>query len=356
MTEPALRLEGVRLHAGARGLDLAVAPGEVVALLGDNGSPGLVPALAGFGALAQGQVFMRGVPMNRTPAHRRGLGLVEAEPALLPLLNVAGNVALPLRLRGVARGERQERVAAMLERLGIAGLADRKPVSLSLAEALRVALARALVFAPPLMLLDDPGRGLEGDARLAWLEAMRSAQRAMGVAVLLATRDTGAALGVADRILVVDDGAVAQAGRPGEVYEDPVSATVTAALGAVNTLPGRVEAIGGGVAEVRLRAGPLVSARAADTLGMGDACVVCVRPERIAVAAVEASRMGPDAIPAVVEAVIYQGDHARLRLIIGEGLVVQVQRPAAAGYAGLVADRPAALAWRAEHARAFRAS
>jgi putative spermidine/putrescine transport system ATP-binding protein len=355
MTEAALRLDGVRLDAGGRGLDLAVAPGEAVALLGDNGASGLLPALAGFGTLAQGQVLVRGVPVARTPAHRRGLGLVEADPALLPHLDVARNVALPLRLRGVARGERRERVAAMLERLGIAGLADRKPVSLGLAEAMRVALARVLVFGPPVVLLDDPARGLEGDARLAWLEAMRSAQRAMGVAVLLATRDAGAALAVADRILVLDGGAVAQAGSPGEVYEDPVSAAVAAALGAVNTLPGRVEAIGGGVAEVRLRAGPLVAARADDTLGMGDACLVCVRPERIALAAVEATRMGPDAIPAVVEAITYQGDHARLRLIIGEGLVVLVQRPAAAGYAGLVVNRPAALAWRAEHARAFRA-
>lgn len=355
MTEAALRLEGVRLNAGGRGLDLAVAPGEAVALLGDDGARGLLPALAGFGALAQGQVFVRGVPMNRTPAHRRGLGLVEADPALLPQLDVAGNVALPLRLRGVARGERRERVAAMLERLGIAGLADRKPMSLSLAEALRVALARALVFAPPVVLLDDPARGLDAAERRAWGEALRAAQRGMGVAVLLATRDAGAALAVADRVGVLEGGAVAQLGSPGEVYEDPVSASVAAALGAVNVLPGRVEAIGGGVAEVRLRAGPLVSARTADTLGMGDACVVCVRPERIAVAAVEASRMGPDAIPAVVEAVTYQGDHARLRLFIGEGLVVLVQRPAAAGYAGLAVNRPAALAWRAEHARAFRA-
>lgn len=347
-----LRLDGVR--DAVRDLDLELARGECVALLGPTGSgkSALVALITGELVPTRGSVEIADRPLARTPPHRRGLGVVAAAPVLFPHLDVAGNVGFPLVIASTARRERQARVAAMLEMLGLARLAKASPASLGALDALRVALARALVTNPPLLLLDDPAAGLNADSQAAWLDDLRRVRRALGVAVLLVTRDPTQALGLADRVGVLQRGVLRQIGPPQEIHDRPDSAHVAACAGAVNLLAGRIEGRAGDIAYVRLRAGPVVSALAVGELGGGDPCLFAIRPDRIALAIAEAARMGESAIAAVVEDTQYQGARLRLRLTIGEDAELIADRPAASG-AGLVPNRAVALAWPAEQAWAF---
>jgi putative spermidine/putrescine transport system ATP-binding protein len=173
--------------------------------------------------------------------------------------------------------------------------------------------------------------------------------------VLHATREAGEAMAAADRIAVLVDGRLRQCAAPRDLYEAPADATVARLLGEDNRLPGLVEAVEDGIARIRLACGPLVEADAGD-LAAGRRCIVSVRPERIAVAAVSAAEMGEGAIPAMLRDIVFRGDHVRLIVSIGGfgGDSVVVRRPATAPLAGLVPGADLALAWQSHHARALR--
>jgi ABC-type Fe3+/spermidine/putrescine transport system ATPase subunit len=162
---------------------------------------------------------------------------------------------------------------------------------------------------------------------------------------------------LSDRIAVLAGGRLRQAGTPLALYEEPASAFVAGFLGENNRLTGTVVGLDEERASVRLDCGPTVEAVLADA-GLGEPCVVSVRPERIAVAAVAAAEMGEGALPATVRDVIFQGDHIRLRLEVGlpgaPPSAVSVKRPAGVPLAGLQPGQPAAIAWQPHHARAFR--
>jgi len=362
---PAIRCE--HLSGGVEGakdavhdLTLEVAAGEFVTLLGPAraGKSAALMVLAGLAAPSQGQVFMAGRPVTRTAANRRGLGVVFARSALSPRLTVAGNLAFPLALRGVRRAPRREQVARLLSLLRLEGVANRRPGQLDAVARLRAALARAVLFDPACVLLDDPLAVLERTARVAFWAELRRVQRALGIAMLLATRDPAEALAVSDRVAVLRGGVLRQVDRPETVYEHPSDPLVAGILGETNTLEGRIRAIDGNIATVRLRGGPMVEARVSAEVAeagvVGERCVVCVRPERIALVVADAVQMGENALAAVVEEIVYQGDHTRLRLVIGEGTDLVVKRPAAAGPARLAVGRPAAVAWQPGHALVFR--
>lgn len=339
-----------------RGLDLVVAQGECVGLVGPPGAGKsvILGLLAGFTTPRRGQILLNGRPVGRTPPERRGLALVPRSGALLPHLTVAENVGLPLIVRGVARAARRDTVARTLDLVRLAGSEARRPADLSDPERQSVALARALVTNPPLILLDEPFGDLDRTAREAMIFLLRRIQRAEKCAMLYATRDAAEAMVLADRIALLDRGDVRQIGTPAALYEDPANLFAATYVGQNNALPGRIMALDEDIAEIRLRAGPVISARLGDAAGAGDHCTVCIRPERIALAAVEAIQMGSHALAAVVEEIIYRGDHVRVRLIIGADAELIVTRPAAAGLAGIAVGRPAALAWQPAHARAFR--
>ena len=345
--------------AAVRDLSLEVAPGELLTLLGPSGSgkTTTLMLLAGFERPDAGDIFLEERPIARTPPHRRGIGVVFQNFSLFPHLTVAGNVAFPLRVRGVPRAEQESRVARALDMVHLVGLDDRLPAQLSGGQQQRAALARALVFEPRLVLLDEPLGALDRQLREAVQLELRHLHERLGVTMIYVTHDQAEAITLSDRIAVFADGAVRQLGTPQQLYDDPGSAFVARFIGENNRLPGRIEAIEDDLALVRLDCGPTVEARLADA-GAGEACVVSVRPERIAVAAVAAEEMGEGALPATVIEVIFHGDHIRLRLEVGlpgaPAAPVTVKRPAGVPMVGLQPGQPAAIAWQPYHARAFR--
>ena len=208
------------------------APGEVMAVIGPNGAgkSSLVRALAGL-VPSEGQAVLDGVDLLQVPARDRRVGLVFQGQMLFPHLTALGNVAFGPRARGTARGPAESEAQAWLDRFGIGDLAGRRPRQLSGGQAQRVAIARALATRPRLLLLDEPLTGLDVKVAMALrIELGRHLASYDGV-TLLVTHDAIDALTIADRVLVLDDGLVAQVGTPAEVSQRPRTEHVARLVG-----------------------------------------------------------------------------------------------------------------------------
>ena len=358
---PRLSLRGLTKRFGETlavdGLSFDVGPGELVTLLGPSGSGKTTTllAVAGFVAPDAGEIRVDGRPVARTAPHRRGIGMVFQEAMLLPHLTVAENVAFPLRMARVGRAEREAAVGRALDMVRLGRLGARMPDQLSGGQAHRVALARALVKEPRLILLDEPLAALDRQLREEMQAELRGLHQRIGAGLLYVTHDQGEALTLSDRIAVIAEGRLHQIGTPAEVYDAPADAFVARFMGESNRLGGVVEEIEDDVARIRLGGGMMVEAIAVG-VRLGRRCVVSVRPERIALAAVSAEEMGEGALPAVLRDVVHHGDHMRLHLDAGApgaAVPLVVKRPAGAPLGGLRRGEMAAIAWQAHHARAF---
>ncbi|MCV2490083.1 ABC transporter ATP-binding protein [Geodermatophilus sp. YIM 151500] len=265
----------VRVRRGplAVALDLEVDDGGVLAVLGPNGAgkSTLLRVLAGLLEPDDARVLVDGVVWDdvaagvHLPAHRRPLGMVFQDHLLFPHLSVTENVAFGLRCRGVRRAAARAAAGEWLARVGLDGLGDRRPGALSGGQAQRVALARALVGAPALLLLDEPLSALDARTRLTVRAELRRHLGEFAGSTVLVTHDPVDAMALADRVLVVEDGAVVQAGTPADVSRHPRTDYVARLVG-LSLLPGvasgrRVRLDGGGVVAVAEEAdGPVFAA------------------------------------------------------------------------------------------------
>ena len=349
--------QGAPVWGSLDGLTLAPEPGRLTVLLGPAGAgkSELIRALAGF-SRPRGIIGLDGQNITRVPAWRRGFGVMLQQDALIPHLTLAENVAFGLRLRGVARSVRQAQVEEALHLVQLEGLGGCRPAHASLAQRQRAMLARATVFAPRVLLLDEPAGAQDLQERAALLASLSRLHALLGgTTTLLATASGADALAVADQVAVLRAGAIEQHGPPGEVFDQPRNDYVAALLGETNRLPGTILELHDELATVRLACGPVIEAQPGRALEAGERCVVSLRPDRIALAAASAAEMGAHAVDARLIEARFQGDSYRLLLLIGSGAQVIVKRPAAAGLRGLAVGGAVALAWQPHHAFAFRA-
>jgi ABC-type Fe3+/spermidine/putrescine transport system ATPase subunit len=259
--ERAAAIEVVGLRAGygttviVNGVDLSVPPGAFVAILGSSGcgKTTLLRTIAGFQKAMAGRVRSFGRDMTELPPERRDVAMVFQSYALWPHMTVLGNIGYGLRLRGLPRQEIRMRVANVLAMLSMSGLEDRKVTDLSGGQRQRVALGRALAIEPRLLLLDEPLSNLDAKVRVQLRGEIKALQNRLGFAVLHVTHDREEAMTMADRIVVMDQGRIAQVGTPEEVYHRPTSPFVATFMGADNTL---VLKIGEGPAGLEVEAGP----------------------------------------------------------------------------------------------------
>ncbi len=223
------------------GIDLAVAAGEFVAILGSSGcgKTTLLRTIAGFQRAMAGKVRSFGRDMTDLPPEHRNVAMVFQSYALWPHMSVL--VGYGLRLRGVPREKIRHRVAAILAMLNMAGLADRKVTDLSGGQRQRVALGRALAIEPRLLLLDEPLSNLDAKVRAQLRTEIKALQSRLGFAALHVTHDREEAMTMADRVVVMDQGRIAQVGTPEEVYHRPISPFVAAFMGADNTIGLEIE-------------------------------------------------------------------------------------------------------------------
>ncbi|MEU2349627.1 ABC transporter ATP-binding protein [Modestobacter sp. NPDC049651] len=225
-------------------VELAVADGEVLAVLGPNGAgkstllrvlAGLLRPSAGSAVSVDGEEWDGA--SRHLPAHERALGMVFQDHLLFPHLSVTENVAFGLRSRGARRAAARAAALPWLDRVGLAGLGDRRPGQLSGGQAQRAALARALVGDPRLLLLDEPLSALDARTRLTVRAELRQHLAAFGGSTVLVTHDPVDAMALADRVVVVEDGRVVQSGTPADVARRPRTDYVARLVGLV-LLPG----------------------------------------------------------------------------------------------------------------------
>ncbi|WFR95309.1 ABC transporter ATP-binding protein [Rhizobium tumorigenes] len=219
-----------------RDLDLMIGRGELVALLGPSGcgKTTTMRAIAGLLTPSSGKISLDGVDITRVSANKRAVGLVFQSYALFPHLSVYENVAFGLRLKGLRGGDLDARVGAGLTSVGLGDFSHRKPGELSGGQQQRVALARSMVMEPKVLLLDEPLSNLDARLRLEMRTELQRVQKETGVTMIFVTHDQIEALALADRIVVMRNGAIEQMGTPEDIYNRPVSAFVADFVGFEN--------------------------------------------------------------------------------------------------------------------------
>ncbi|MEC3974781.1 ABC transporter ATP-binding protein [Amycolatopsis sp. H20-H5] len=335
----AVEFRGVSVHFGQTQalapLDLTVARGETLAMLGPSGSgkSTALKALAGFVRPSAGRVFLDGEDVTDLPPHRRGLGVVVQSYALFPHMKVSDNVAFGLKARKAPRGEIGKRVAEVLDLVGMGKYARRYPRELSGGQQQRVALARALAIRPGVLLLDEPLSALDAALREDMVaELLRLRAELPDTTLIYVTHDQGEALALADRIAVMRDSKLIELGPCQELYQRPTTEFTASFLGASNLIPVElITADGGKLVTVRLGEREL-SAEPTGAFGQGQAVALGVRPHRVGVQAVNT----PGALTALVKGVQWRGSGFRLDLeLTANGCAIRAEVPSVDGLPGV---------------------
>ncbi len=325
MSAPVLELRDVRKVYGSatavETVSLALAEGEFLSLLGPSGSgkTTTLQMIAGLTMPTSGEILLSGRPIGPLPPYRRDIGMVFQNYALFPHMTVAGNIAFPLEMRGVAKAEIARKVEAVLALVELPAHADRYPRQLSGGQQQRVALARAIVFEPKLLLMDEPLGALDKQLREQMQIEIKHLHQRLGVSIIYVTHDQDEALVMSDRIAVFNAGRIEQIGLADELYERPATRFVAEFIGESNILPGRVVETKDGIGVVEAPAGRL-KASSARPHASGLAALVSVRPERVHLArAPMESIAAENRFDGRIEEVIYMGRARKYVVAIAGG-------------------------------------
>ncbi|MEM9781576.1 MAG: ABC transporter ATP-binding protein [Pseudomonadota bacterium] len=335
-------------------LNLTIGKGEFLTMLGPSGSgkTTCLMMLAGFETATHGEIRLDKRAINSVPPHKRGIGMVFQNYALFPHMTVAENLSFPLEVRGMSKADREAKVKRALDMVQMGAFGGRRPAQLSGGQQQRIALARALVFDPELVLMDEPLGALDKQLREHMQLEIKHIHNRLGVTVVYVTHDQSEALTMSDRIAVFNDGVIQQLAPPSDLYERPENAFVAQFIGENNKLDGHVTSLADGVVQVRLESGDLVQAKAVNCGDVGQPTQLSIRPERV--------RLGADAtdnaLPAQVQELIYLGDHIRCRLTVAgdDEFVVKVPNNNASSMLRVGEQTP--VGWVTEDCRALDAA
>ncbi|MEA2365551.1 MAG: spermidine/putrescine transport system ATP-binding protein [Thermoleophilaceae bacterium] len=316
--QAAISLEGVtKRFGGFRAVDdvtLEIGEGEFFSLLGPSGcgKTTCLRMMAGFEQPDSGAVRLGSRDVTGTPANRRPVNLVFQSYELFPHMTVFDNVAFGLKIKRVGRTEIEARVTRTLESVTAAHLAARYPRELSGGQQQRIALARALVNEPGVLLLDEPLSALDVKLRKQMQQELKQIQHRLGTTFVYVTHDQEEAFVMSDRIAVMNEGRILQVAVPREIYERPATRFVADFVGSLNVFPFRMDERAAGLATMLVEDGQRIvakldaSGRAATHLG--------VRPERIRVQLAETAEASATRLVGVVESIDYFGTSTRLQV------------------------------------------
>ena len=249
MSQPIVQFLNVTKRFGdfvaVKNLNLDIYPGEFVAVMGPSGcgKTTTLRMLAGLEVPSDGDIFLDGEIMNEVSPHERDTPLVWQSLALFPFLNVRENVEFGLKMRGIQADERRLRAAKWLERMEIKGFSERNVDSLSGGQRQRVALARALVIEPKILLLDEPLSALDAHLVIRMQQVLTRLQRELGITFVYVTHSQSEAFAMADRVVIMGDGEIAQVGRPRDIYREPGNRFVAEFVGRNSIVTGKIESV-----------------------------------------------------------------------------------------------------------------
>ena len=295
-----------------KNLNLEIREGEFLTMLGPSGSgkTTCLMMLAGFETATHGEILLQGKPINRIPPERRNIGMVFQSYALFPHKSVAENLAFPLKVRKVPKDEIARKVKRALSMVNMDKFANRMPGQLSGGQQQRIAVARALVFEPALVLMDEPLGALDKQLREQMQYEIKQIHEQSGLTVVYVTHDQSEAMTMSDRIAVFNNGVIQQLASPSELYEKPENAFVARFIGESNELKGTISSVDRQRCSVRLDGGHSIVASASAAIHVSGNTSVSLRPERIVVG--EQARACDNVFNAGVKDLIYYGDHLRV--------------------------------------------
>jgi spermidine/putrescine transport system ATP-binding protein len=317
------------------GISLQVQQGEFLTLLGPSGcgKTTTLRMIGGFEYPTAGTIAIDGELMGNRPPYRRPVNTVFQNYALFPHMTVGQNVGYGLEMAGVPKPERQRRVADVLDLVRLPQVENRKPAQLSGGQQQRIALARALVNRPRVLLLDEPLGALDLKLRKAMQLELKSLNREVGITFVYVTHDQDEALTMSDRIAVMNAGKILQLGDPREIYEHPRSRFVADFIGETNMLAGQLERVDGeiatigipGVGEIRAHTSP-----DRKTGISGESADVIIRPERMSLHHpddLHSTHASENRLDGTIVDAIYLGTHTQflVRFADGQTSTVHVQ-------------------------------
>jgi spermidine/putrescine transport system ATP-binding protein len=262
---------------------MQIRDGEFFSLLGASGcgKTTSLRMIAGFELPTDGKIFIHGKEMSQVPAFQRPINTVFQQYALFPHMTVEQNIGFGLEMKGVSKAERARRVSEALEMVRLPGMEMRRPKQMSGGQQQRIALARALVNKPEVLLLDEPLGALDLKLRKEMQLELKTLQREVGITFIYVTHDQEEALTMSDRIAVMSKGNVLQIGAPQEIYERPASKYVADFIGETNFIDGVVKGQNGSLVEVELAGAGVVCVESNHTFPNGQQVSVAVRPEKL---------------------------------------------------------------------------
>ncbi|WP_120504520.1 ABC transporter ATP-binding protein [Sulfitobacter mediterraneus] len=337
-------------------LNLSLPKGEFLTMLGPSGSgkTTCLMMLAGFETATHGDIRLDGKSINNIPPHKRGIGMVFQNYALFPHMTVAENLSFPLEVRKIGKSEREEKVKRALDMVQMGDFAGRRPAQLSGGQQQRIALSRALVFEPELVLMDEPLGALDKQLRETLQFEITNLAHDLGITTVYVTHDQTEALTMSDRVAVFDDGRIQQLAPPDQLYEAPENSFVAQFIGENNTLEGVVKEINNDRALVQLDGGGLIDAKPVNVSKVGERTRVSIRPERVEY---NKDRLSADAhtLNAEVLEFIYMGDIFRTRLRVAgrDDFVIKTRN--APDQVRLKPGQQIEIGWLAEDCRALDA-
>jgi spermidine/putrescine transport system ATP-binding protein len=353
---PDVRLERVTKVFGdtiaVDDISLDIAHGEFFSLLGPSGcgKTTTLSMIGGFEDPSAGRILLHGDDVTLVPPYRRDVNTVFQSYALFPHLSVFDNVAFGLRRKGVARAEIRRRVGEMLELVALTGLDSRKPAQLSGGQQQRIALARALVNQPRVLLLDEPLGALDLKLRKQMQLELKRIQNEVGITFLYVTHDQEEAMVMSNRLAVMNGGHVEQVATPEEAYDRPATEFVAGFLGASNLLPGRIGERTDGLVHVDLDRGGSVLAAAHDMPDDASVVQIGVRPEKLSLAGMR-SEVPPrtNALDGRVTLVTYIGVSHQYAVELAGGGELTVYEQNAGGAALPQGGDAVRVLWEPEH-------
>jgi putative spermidine/putrescine transport system ATP-binding protein len=357
--EPLVRFEHIeKSYDGetlvVKDLNLDIAQGEFLTMLGPSGSgkTTCLMMLSGFETPTNGEIYLDDKPIGSIPPHKRNIGFVFQNYALFPHMSISENIGYPLHVRGVPKPKIEEQVSKILDMVELPGFEGRRPAQLSGGQQQRIALARALVFEPKLVLMDEPLGALDKNLREQMQFEIKALHDRLNITVVYVTHDQSEALTMSNRIAVFNDGVIQQISTPETLYEKPDNAFVAQFIGENNRLSGEVAEIDGQYCKVRIEEG-VISALKVNVKAVGDKTSMSLRPERVTI------NPEPGSLENIFEGeireLIYLGDHIRTRVNVCGNKDFIIKVPNASGSQIMGKNHKIRIGWSSQDCRALDA-